>query len=333
MNAFPSGTAQRFAFASLQRTSDIWSIPLVAAKGAAPQKLTTIGLATRPSMDRNGRTLVYITRPDSAGGERWIFGVAMDEGQKPSTGRQIRARDLNSGKDFPVVTEGTPSFPLISPDAQHLAYVDSADGRNALYLRKLSGGLPEKICESCGWPTSWAPDGMRIALDQGAGRPFLVLVDLKDHKQTEIIRLKEGQADSPSFSPDGSWIAWVQHSNPLTRQIFIAPARPSKREEWIPITEGSNLDRVPRWSADGETLYFTSKRDGFVCIWGQRLTRDKHPDGPPTAVAHLHTARLSADVTNTDVLGLAVTSKQIAIMLNEQTGNIWMAQPAPKSTP
>jgi eukaryotic-like serine/threonine-protein kinase len=96
------------------------------------------------------------------------------------------------------------------------------------------------------------------------------------------------------FSPDDRWISF--HSiTPGARRIFIAPfhgARLIPENEWIPITSGEAMDRYACWSPDGHLLYFLSARDGFRCVWAQRLDpATKHPSGPAFPVRHFHTSR------------------------------------------
>ena len=52
-----------------------------------------------------------------------------------------------------------------------------------------------------------------------------------------------------------------------------------RQAEWIAITDGRNNDDKPQFSPDGNTVYFTSTRDGYLCIWAQRLIRDQTPTG------------------------------------------------------
>lgn len=98
-------------------------------------------------------------------------------------------------------------------------------------------------------------------------------------------------------------------------------------DEWIPVTDGSTFDDKPRWSPDGRMIYFTSDRDGFRCLWAQRLDpTTQHSAGPPLPVYHFHTARRS--LLNTGVLRLeiAVARDKIVFNMGEITGNIWLAQ-------
>ena len=75
----------------------------------------------------------------------------------------------------------------------------------------------------------------------------------------------------------------------------------------------------------GNLLYFYSKRDGFMCIWAQRLDpASKRPSGAPFAVRHFHSARLAIPPVGS--LGLAVAENKIVFTQRETAGNIWMAR-------
>jgi len=116
----------------------------------------------------------------------------------------------------------------------------------------------------------------------------------------------------------------------LKRRIFVARLQGDTlggESDWIPITGGTDIDIAPAWSPDGNLLYFISERDGFRCIWAQRL----HPDsrisvGPPFAVQHFHTgarALLTNFRANPLQIGLSTSERGIVYSLEELRGNIW----------
>ena len=124
-------------------------------------------------------------------------------------------------------------------------------------------------------------------------------------------------------------IAVSQIGSPRS-QVFVAPYRGHVRieaNEWIPVTQGWDADDKPRWSPNGNLLYFISDRDGFRCIWAQRLDPDtKRPVGEPFDVKHFHRARLSMLNVNLALLEISVARDRMVFCLGERTGNIWMAE-------
>ncbi len=132
------------------------------------------------------------------------------------------------------------------------------------------------------------------------------------------------------FSPDDRWIAFHVHSSPATRTIYVAPfhgAAEIPARDWIAVTDGKSADREPYWSPDGNLLYYLSDRDGFRCIWAQRLDPvTRRPVGQPLAVYHFHSARRSlANVSSaTGLVGLSIAANEIVFAQGEAVGNIWM---------
>ena len=100
-----------------------------------------------------------------------------------------------------------------------------------------------------------------------------------------------------------------------------------EEREWIAITEGDTFDdRFPRWSPDGNRLYFFSNRDGSDCLWMQQLNpATKQRVGAPQVLYHLHTARRA--IPACPACGLSVARDKAVFSLRELTGNIWMAKP------
>ena len=93
------------------------------------------------------------------------------------------------------------------------------------------------------------------------------------------------------------------------------------------VTDGKSADREPYWSPDGNLLDYLSDRDGFRCIWAQRLERiTRLPVGPPVAVYHFHSARRSlANVSSaTGLVGLSIAADQVVFAQGEAVGNIRM---------
>ena len=102
----------------------------------------------------------------------------------------------------------------------------------------------------------------------------------------------------------------------------------AKEADWIPVTDGLQSEGDVAWSPDGNLLYFLSERDGFRCIWAQRLAPvTKQPQGEAFPVRHFHTARQSLKtIDRPDLIGLSATRDRLVFSMSELTGNIWMEE-------
>jgi Tol biopolymer transport system component len=127
-------------------------------------------------------------------------------------------------------------------------------------------------------------------------------------------------------TPDNRWVSFTDRLEQNRARIVIAPLDGEKlvpESAWIAITEEGAEDWAD-WSPDGKTLYFTSGRNGYTCIWGQRVDPDTHrPAGPAFAALHLHGRASYQHV------GWSAAGGRIAIVLEEDKGNVWtMSRPA-----
>ena len=132
------------------------------------------------------------------------------------------------------------------------------------------------------------------------------------------------------FSPDGHWLAFHARNRPGTSAIFVAPFRGLQLisdHDWIAVTDGESYDIGPYWSPNGAVLYFISERDGFRCLWAQRLDpATKRPAGAPFAMLHFHAATQSMMHLTTNWLGLSVAADKLVFNVGDVTGNVWLAK-------
>jgi Tol biopolymer transport system component len=87
------------------------------------------------------------------------------------------------------------------------------------------------------------------------------------------------------YSPDCRAIVVNACAEKTGCWVFIVPLKEDgtpQADHWIAIEHPSFWDDKPRWSPNGNLLYFVSDRDGHLCLWAQRLNGGtKQPIGTP----------------------------------------------------
>ncbi len=124
--------------------------------------------------------------------------------------------------------------------------------------------------------------------------------------------------EEPSWSPDGTRIAFASRRSGLTQDIYVMNADGSNVQR---LTTASRDDTAPAWSPDGTRIAFRSTRDGNAEIYvmnadgsGQtRLTNDRKEDLTPTwspdgsKIAWSKGTLLKADVYTMNANGTGAT--------------------------
>jgi Tol biopolymer transport system component len=238
---------------------------------------------------------------------------------------EVWVKDLKAGHDLPVTrTDKAEIFTAISCDGNRLAFWDGT----AVYEVNASGGAPRLLCEQCGRPDDWSPDGKLILWHHQKRAPSsIAALDPSTGTLTHLTSHQTLQTIAPDLSPDGNWLTF--HTlNQFNRQVFIASnaRRWMPSSTWIAVTDGKALDREAKWSPDGRRIYFLSDRDGFRCIWARNVdSGSKQPSGSIYPVVHLHDARLSLlYVPNTGNVSVCPVGDKLIFAVGELSGNLWM---------
>jgi Tol biopolymer transport system component/DNA-binding winged helix-turn-helix (wHTH) protein len=291
------------------------------------------GVNSSPSVSRDGKWMAYDT-------------------SYPATANTIRLRDLSTGTDHILDDKGrrpgSSEAASISPDGSRVIFErdckagsfpeDPAHPFPCGFMVAAAGGEPEQVCERC-TPRGFSSDGSVILLQKyDPTDPFkdhIAALDLRTRTEKEFLSLPGHPLYHPFLSWDDRWVAFKEFTDPaqMRVQIMIAPVQhgsAAKQAEWITVTDGRSYDDKPQFSADGNTLYFTSARDGYLCIWAQRLDpATKHPLGPPFAFEHFHNSagRGGTNFWQVSSADLSVARDKILINLPEvNSADIWMTQ-------
>ena len=295
----------------------IWVVPVDADRaqtlGPPEQVTNTDGvLNDSPSISRDGRWLAYVATTPVSGDS------------------SIRLRDLATGAERQLTHGPLLEWTSISPDGTRVAYSQAVSGgvvidREVTFIISVAGGTPTQLCRDCA-PGGFSSDGSILLTQQG----YLE----NGHARAVTVRIPGGEAKGfladekyplwhPFFSWDDRWVSFKIVPEEPRAKLMIAPVRngvAARESEWVSVTDGKNADDKPQLSPDGNTLYFTSERDGHLCIWAQHLDRiTKRPIGAPFVVQHFHNAQWSRFHTE-----LWVASDKIVTSFRDNHSDIWM---------
>jgi Tol biopolymer transport system component/DNA-binding winged helix-turn-helix (wHTH) protein len=301
----PSCAAAGFAFASINARTNVWSFalrPRLHGKDAALEPVAPEGAEQRhPSWSQSGRFMAYLSTR---------FGPG-----------NIWLREIPTGKEQVVAPSPlVQGYAVLDATGDRVAWaVYERENQRAVYVGA-PGRVPEKLCDGCIRATDWSSSGSSLLVF--AGDPYQIdLLDVASHHRTALLKNGGYGLLYGRFSPDNRWISFTARMESNHGRIFIAPfhgPEPITANTWIPVAD-VDTDDYAAWSPDGTSLYFTSSRDGFACLWGQRLEAGSHaPAGEPFAVRHFHGS------LRFEHKGFAIAHGRIAMSLAEKTGSIWM---------
>jgi Tol biopolymer transport system component/DNA-binding winged helix-turn-helix (wHTH) protein len=298
-------------FAKKTFAGDLWSFPfdLGAGKPTGPPVQLTHG----PSIIREGPSV-------SADGQRVAFS------RLESSEMSVWIHDVTSGKETKLAASSfAQRFPVIAPSGDRVAYSSYENDRRFLYVGA-PGGVPERVCDGCVRPTDWSRDGRKLLTFKGS--PYQVsLLDVATHEQTTLLAHPTYSLLLAHFSPDNRWVSFTARVQPNRAWIMIAPIDLSQKAgplpvpeaSWIKVSEEDGVLDEGIWSPDGKMLYFTSSRDGHVCLWARRLDLEtRQPAGEPFVAQHFHEWPMGG------VRLWSTAAGRVVVSLTNDTSSIWM---------
>jgi len=306
------GSNETFVFARMTFSRNLWSLPFDLNHGKP--SWPAVQLTHGPSTIREGPTV-------SADGQH----VAFDQ-QLESDVVNVWVRDVASGKETKLAPSSfSQRYPVITPSGNRIAYSSYEDDKRILYV-VAPGGVPEKVCEGCVRPTDWSRDGKKLLVSKGS--PYqVILLDAASHQQTTLLAHPRYGLVLAHFSPDNRWVSFTARVQPNRAWIMIAPIDgplPVPEGSWIKISDHNEAQDTGIWSPDGKTLYFTSSRDGHICLWAQRIDPNSHqPAGDAFAVQHFHERPIQP------LRIWSAAAGHIVVSLTEDTSGIWMMSHSP----
>ncbi|HKD09458.1 MAG TPA: protein kinase [Bryobacteraceae bacterium] len=326
----PTIAGDVIAFTGASHKTNIWALPVRANEGKPNGQLQqlTSGQASdyNPALSRDGRTLVYESQTSLQSNHLWI-------------------KDLTGGDARPLT--GAPWFeynPAISGDASKVTYTVFEQPLNvnekvwfAVFPRP--NGPYRKLCDrDCYLSWGLNSDGSRLLYSPDDVHHKIAILDTANGGNKPVVEHPAYELFQANFSPDDRWIAFTAFSSAGQAgvgqtAIFIVPSDAGgvlPPDRWIRFEPGltGNGDGRPRWSPDGNLLYFMSRRDGFDCLWARRLDAvTKQPIGSPFAVYHMHGIANSLATVPPQYSAISVAEGKVAMPLANIKGNIWLLEP------
>lgn len=192
------------------------------------------------------------------------------------THRQISVNLTRTGRVDPIIR------PHWSPDGRALAYASGFD----LYVIDIASGRTQQLTAGMGLVSflTWSPDSDALAFIAQDG-PVQSVYSVRLNEAAEPLRLSDGRttAYSPSWSPDGAHIAFVEPRGgvwlvDLRRGTQGQLTADSLIVDEIGIDGSIPFAQLLVWSPDGEQIAFSAQDTGGQYLYlidadGERIRR------------------------------------------------------------
>jgi Tol biopolymer transport system component/DNA-binding winged helix-turn-helix (wHTH) protein len=184
------------------------------------------------------------------------------------------------------------------------------------HLYRFNAGLPaEQVAASSSFETDphFSPDGRRLAFASGRSGYVAIWVAAADGSDARQLTHDTRQwPGSPAWSPDGRSIAFDGGDVGGQVHIWTIDAEGGTPRQ---ITTGPGSQTVPRWSRDGQWIYFSRHQDGARDIWRVRAT-----GGQPEQVTRTGSSFLGYELEDGTSLLYQPVNGDSALLLLALTG-------------
>ncbi len=285
--------------------TQVWIYEVGTATKLDAKSFSAGGTATRALAHRVANAIVFAVT-----GKRSFFDTRFAFSGKFGENKEIYLCDADGYGRRSITKNASINLnPRWSPTGSSIAYTGYAAGNPDLYIADLGKGQIRRVAAKAGINTGGAfgPGGSILALTQTVGSDSEIFtIDPATGRELARLTSSPGIDVSPSFSPDGSQIAFVSERSGGP-QIYVMnkdgsgahrvsfQGSQNTSPSWSPKgdriafvgrdghfdiftvkTDGSNTQRVtqgtgdnedPSFSPEGDYIAFSSTRSGAAHIW------------------------------------------------------------------
>lgn len=194
---------------------------------------------------------------------------------------EIWTCDWDGGNPRQLTREGSYCVtPVFIPTSAKFAndrflYVSYKTGQPKIFIASLSEGIGKRLIDLKGnqlLPAISAQRNKVAFICDAGGRTDLFLQEFHPDtgqvgKPTQLFSYPRSTQASPTFSPDGSKVAFVSDKDGSPRIYIIPTSFASKRANPVLISKQNNENSCPAWSPDGKKLAYSAKTKGIRQIW------------------------------------------------------------------
>lgn len=174
---------------------------------------------------------------------------------------QVWVKNLVQGDPIQITTGEIPArHPRWSPNNDQIVFSRGA----SIWAVPPLGGTPRRVIEG-GYNPNWSWDGSRLVYEKDE-EIWTARADGSDQRKVEGVPPVDYLLTDrmPSYSPDGSLVAFFQCTKGPHGDIWIIPSAGGQPRQ---LTFDDHFGGSPVWTADGRQLVFSSLRAGSRTLW------------------------------------------------------------------